>query len=162
LLLVSITVQAQTSLPNSLHTIALQYIYRINDAEAYAIITKGIRLDKTEQYLHTCIDSTPINATLSGLVPGHYLLAYAQENNLHIKLYDVTNSEIKIINNYRNLAVLVYDSTGRMITDAQVKLRNKTLAFDAATQCYRLAALTKANHRVMATMRYIGSILKTK
>jgi alpha-2-macroglobulin len=142
-LLAPMTLQAQTSLPNSLHTSAQQYIYRITDAEAQAIFTKGIRPAKTEQYLHTLIDSTNINAALPHLPVGHYLLAYAQENNLHIKLHDMTNSEIKIINNYRSLAVLVHDSTGQTITDAHVKLRNKTLAFDANTQCYRLGRYRK-------------------
>jgi alpha-2-macroglobulin len=167
LLLGAITVQAQTSLPNSLHTSALQYIYRINDAEAFAIIAKGIRPDKAEQYLHTCIDSTNVNAILPPLAPGHYLLAYAKENNLHIKLYAVTNSEIKIINNYRSLAVLVHDSTGRMITDAQVKLRNKILAFDAATQCYRLAryrkkGLLQVQYKGMVTYHPLTNSLKKR
>lgn len=137
------TAQGQTPLQNSLHTSAQQYIYRITDAEAQYIISKGIRPGKAEAYLHTLVDSTPINGVLPQLGAGHYLLAHAQENSLLLSLHPVANNQVKIINNYRNLAVMVHDSMGNILPNAQVTLRKKHLHFDAATQTYRLNRFRK-------------------
>lgn len=137
------TAWAQTPLQHSLHTSAQQYIYRITDAEAQYIVSKGIKPDKAEAYLHTLVDSTPINGTLPRLEAGHYLLAHAQENSLLLSLHPVANNQVKIINNYRSLAVLVHDSVGNILPNAKVTLRNKHLAFDAATQTYRLNRFRK-------------------
>ncbi len=138
ILFITGTCQAQTPLSDSRHTSAFRYVYSISNEEALAITKKGIRPAKAETYLHTLVDSFDIKTTVPQLAAGNYLLVYALENSLNLELYPVNNCRIKIINNYRDLAVVVHDSSGQLIPGAKLKLGKKALSFDAATQTYRL------------------------
>jgi alpha-2-macroglobulin len=138
ILLIAGTCQAQTPLSVSRRTSAFRYVYSINNNEALAISKKGIHPAKAETYLHTLVDSFDIKTTVPQLAAGNYLLVYALENSLNLELYPVNNCRIKIINNYRDLAVVLHDSSGQLIPGAKLKLGKKSLSFDAATQTYRL------------------------
>ena len=114
-------------------------VYKITDSEA----GKLYRNDKKtvgEEMLHHCVD------TLQGIIDtipdnysdGHYLLVNALGNNLHFRLASVVPFEHRMLNNQRDMALMVFDrKSGKTITGANVKVGGKRLSFDSKTQSFR-------------------------
>ncbi len=72
------------------------------------------------------------------LPTGHYLYVKGVDEKAEIELASFNNADIKVLNNERDLIVVVYDSAGKESEDAQVYIKHKKLQFDKKTQTYRL------------------------
>ncbi|PWD99748.1 carboxypeptidase-like regulatory domain-containing protein [Marinilabilia rubra] len=67
---------------------------------------------------------------------GHYLKTYAEGNQQKVAITTIQNFEVFILNNSSDLCIQLYDLDGRIINDAEVKVRWKKLLFDENTKCY--------------------------
>ncbi|UJP64691.1 carboxypeptidase-like regulatory domain-containing protein [Mongoliitalea daihaiensis] len=113
------------------------YIYQLTDQEAEKIYReKPTNINKN--YFHTLVDSFPTDTSLEKSLPrGHYLKTFAAQNQQVNTLLSIQNIQLFILNNEQDLLLQLLDTDGQLITDAQVRLGNKKLRFDAATQSYQ-------------------------
>jgi alpha-2-macroglobulin len=130
---------AQQNLASSRTTSFYTYVFQITDAEARLLYEKGMHVAR-ESFFHTKIDSFPTGLAYQKRLPqGHYLLTYAAGADLEYSLTTVTHSQLQLLKNHVDLAAVVYDTLGQIISTAQVKLNRKEVPFDAASHTYRLA-----------------------
>ena len=134
---VHVTAQQQTGYIPAESQITL--VYKITDAEAGKLY-RGKQKSLNEKMFHHCVYSLRGIADVlhSGYPNGHYLLVNAQGNRLHFKLVSIVPFEHRMLNNQRDISLAVFDRvTGKIVTDAKVKVDNKRLRFDTKTQTYR-------------------------
>jgi alpha-2-macroglobulin len=112
------------------------YIYKITDKEARKIYKNDIwKVDTT--FFHTLVDSFPTDSQYFGkLTHGHYIKTYAEQNKQKLAITTVQDFDVFIINNNTDLCVQVYDLSGKIIPDAELKIRQKKLRFNKKTQSY--------------------------
>ncbi len=130
-------------------------VYKITDTEAGKLY-RGKQKSVSEKVLHHCVDTLRgiCDILPDGYPNGHYLLVTAQGNNLQFRLVSVIPFEHRMLNNQKDMALAVFDrKTGKVITDAQVKVGNKRLRFDRQTQSYRR---TKTDKQGMLTIKAEG------
>ncbi len=144
LLLFSLKSVAQQSLSRGRHTSIYTYIYRISNAEAVTL--SGSALTKVnEKYLHTLVDSFFTDKQPPVLKSGNYLFVYARENSLVYSLHNSGAIQYKLLNNNRDLVVLLHSPQGQPINHAKVFANNREMLFDATTQTFRLDKKRKAS-----------------
>jgi len=135
--------QAQSRLEKSKTRSPYTYIYRITSKEAQRIYKTGPKVVNTA-YFHSLIDSFALNTSLNKKLPqGHYLFMYSNGPDLVYNLKTYTNDEVKILPVKPALAVMVHDSLGNSITDAEVRLNDKKASFDKLTQTYQFKKTPK-------------------
>ncbi len=123
-----------TSRKTSYHT----YIFKIDNQQARKIYKK--RIDGTDEslFINLC-DSFPTDSIYKKNLPvGHYLYVNSCENRLDMELKSSNNGSIYLANNNTDFSVLVYNAEGNSISNAKVKLGNKTVPFDPKTVSYCL------------------------
>ncbi len=131
------------------------YIFRLTDKEAQKIYKKGVwRVD--ESYFHTVIDSFPTDSGFYKNLPdGNYLRAFSDKNRLKFEIASVHQFDIRILDNNTDLCIQVFDSTGKIISDASVKAGLKRLRFDRKTQTY---TDRKSNYKGLLKVTHNGLI----
>ncbi|MGY6523629.1 MAG: carboxypeptidase-like regulatory domain-containing protein [Mongoliitalea sp.] len=112
------------------------YIYQLTDQEA-----EKIYRDKppiiNPRYFHILVDSFPTDAVFDKTLPkGHYIQTFAAQNQQVNTLLSIQDIQLFILNNEQDLLLQLLDTDGQLIADAQVRLGNKKLKFDEATQSY--------------------------
>ncbi len=112
------------------------YIYQITGDEAKKIYKKGKwKLDPS--FFHTLVDSFPTDSQYKGkLEKGHYLKTFTERNKQKLSITTVQDFEVFILNNNTDLCIQVYDLEGKIIEDADVRVRWKKLSFNQKTQSY--------------------------
>ncbi|QHL87576.1 TonB-dependent receptor plug domain-containing protein [Nibribacter ruber] len=143
LFLGTFTALSQRNLGNSRTSSYYTYVYQLTNQEAREVFTNGIyRVEPS--YFHTVIDSFQTDWSYSRPLPvGHYLFTHAAGADLEFELKTQAGFQVKLLDNQRDLAVLVHDSLGNVIPTAQVKINKRTVPFDQATHTYRLANYKK-------------------
>ncbi|GJM34378.1 MAG: hypothetical protein DHS20C18_33790 [Saprospiraceae bacterium] len=121
---------------------ALTHIYQISSVDA-EIFYRDDKAQPTEAHFGTLIDSFSTPEYAKKLASGHYLFVKAEKENLDIQLRSFHSCVALALNNDRDLAIQVIDSTGLQIANAEVLFRNKKIAFDSQTQTYRLRKWNK-------------------
>ncbi len=112
------------------------YIYQLTDEEAKTIYTSKY-WEVNPAFFHTLIDSFPTDSLYNKrLSQGHYIKTYATENAQKIDIATVQDFNVFVLNNNTDLCVQVYDLNGKIVPDAQLKVRRKQLRFDAKNQYY--------------------------
>ncbi len=116
------------------------YIYRITDAEAIKIYkSDNDKWLKQDEYFHTLIDSFPLYTEYTRkLQPGHYLKVSVKKNQLEASVTSVLNVNVQVVNNNTDLCVQVYDSSGILIHDAEVKADGKRMKYDESVNGFLL------------------------
>lgn len=144
------SVQAQNLL-SSRKSSHYTYVFKISDEEAKDIYaSQKITLDAP--FFHTLIDSFPTGETLTKkLTTGHYLNTYSDKNHQKAEITTVQNLQVFILNNYRDLVIQLYDLEGNIISDAEVKVKNKKLHFDESIQAF---ILKKTNKKGLLSIHY--------
>lgn len=137
----------------SRQTSYMTYIYQLTDKEAKEIYKKGIwKVDPS--FFHTLIDSFPTDGQYTGkLSPGHYLKTFSERNKQRFFITSVPDFDVKIFNNNTDLCIQVYDLTGKIISDANVKVRLKHLRFDKKSEMY---LDKKSNQKGLLSVNYDG------
>ncbi len=133
--LLSISGTAQDLL-QSRRTSKYTYIFKLTDKEARKIYKKEIwEVDRS--YFHSLVDSFPTDSTFNRILPeGHYLKAYTKEEKLNVELTTVQNIDIRILNNNTDLNIQVYNSLGKTVSNARVKIGGKVLHYDKKLSGY--------------------------
>lgn len=114
------------------------YIYRLSDAEATGIFTKGKKVVQ-KSFFHTLADSFALGTPFTRQLPqGHYLFLHSQGPDLRYELQSFSTFSARILPLKNSLAVVVQDSAGRPVTDARVAFNKRKASYDAITQTYCL------------------------
>ncbi len=116
------------------------YIFKASDDLAERVFTKRFPKYIPEDF-STLIDSFKVDdfPKANKILPtGHYLYVKGVDEKAEIELASFNNADIKVLNNERDLIVVVYDSTGKECDDAKVYVKHKKLPYDKKTQTYRL------------------------
>ncbi|MET7000140.1 alpha-2-macroglobulin family protein [Chitinophaga defluvii] len=138
LLLISHLAAAQYSLSRGSRKSDYTYLYKISNKEALPLYRQQAR-QLQEKLLHTLVDSflTVGGRVPEHLPPGNYLKVYADRNTLQMALLPIGNVYPEVLNNHRDLAVLLQNEKGEVLSDATVQLGHHRLAYDAATSTFR-------------------------
>lgn len=135
---------AQSNLSSSRKTSVYTYVYKITKQEAYVLYKSGMN-KAGEKYLHSLIDSFKTDkGDVPALNPGDYLFTFAKDNRLVFELHAIGNVECKVVNNNRDVAIMLHTKKGKLINDAEVFIRNKKISYDKNTLSYRLDKERKA------------------
>jgi len=129
----TLTIYAQTPLPDSPKESAESYIYTINKDNLRKIYLK--KDEVSEDMLEKQIAKYKLGKDFPVLKKGNYIIVRAIENRLSFTDYVFDDLHYKIVP-AENFMLCLYDSTGTIITDAVVKCGSKTLRFDQKTRTY--------------------------
>lgn len=126
---------------NLLHSRAYaryQYIYKISNEDAKAFF-KTKKAEVKPEYFKSLVDSFPYGTFYNKpLNPGYYLKVGIEGNQLETALTSVHNFEVFLLNNDTDLNIRILDEKAVPIKNADVKLKNKNIAFDDETQSYSI------------------------
>ena len=126
--------RAQEGITEPLRT--RNYIFKISNNEAEKIYKENLQTI-TYEYFHTLIDSSFDEKSLKiNLPPGHYIHAKLTGVDFTYELKEIRSCRIQILKNDADFRVLVLDSAGKAIPDANVILGKRHLSFDTKTQSY--------------------------
>lgn len=129
------------------------YIFKISDDEAKKIYSKR-NVDIETDYFHTLIDSFATGENYDKkLKAGHYLKTYLEKNIQKTEIATVQNLDVFLLNNYQDLVIQLYDLDGNLISDAEVKIKNRPIKFDDDIQAF---SLKKTNKRGLLQVTYLG------
>lgn len=133
-----INVTAQNKLSTSRKSSYYTYAYAINKQEAAMLYKHGI--DKVdEKYLSNLVTSFASNSEeLPHLKNGNYLFVHTNQNKLVYELQSIGDLKCRLINNYRDLAIMLYTKQGEIVKNAIVYFNKQIISFDIATQSYKL------------------------
>ncbi|MDO7849397.1 carboxypeptidase-like regulatory domain-containing protein [Hymenobacter sp. M29] len=130
---------AQQLVAQARQTSYLTKVFRISDEQARLLYERGLGAARPE-FFTQAVDSFPSDKPAPRPLPlGYYLVAHTEGPQLVYQLRTEADREVLVVDNQVDLSLVVRDSLGRLLPDAQVALRGKPLAFDAATQTYRQA-----------------------
>ncbi|MCU0440535.1 MAG: TonB-dependent receptor plug domain-containing protein [Raineya sp.] len=135
-LLVSIFSKAQ-KLSQSPHEGYYTYVYQLYHSQTKNIYTKGWQVvDST--YFTKVVDSFLTAKPNAKKMPlGDYLFVQPKESYIHYTLEESSNIKVNVVNNDRDLQIVVQDTTGRLISDAEVFVEGKKIVFDKKLNLYR-------------------------
>ncbi|KOY86105.1 hypothetical protein AD998_08055 [bacterium 336/3] len=135
-LLVSIFCNAQ-KLSQSPHEGYYTYVYQLSHTQTKNIYTKGWGgVDST--YFTKVVDSFLTAKPNAKKMPlGDYLFVQPKESYIHYTLEESSNIKVNVVNNDRDLQIVVQDTTGKIISDAEVLVEGKKIAFDKKLNLYR-------------------------
>jgi alpha-2-macroglobulin len=136
-LLLFITSSSQNSLIKSRQSSTHKFIYRITPKQAAELYQSNL-YKAADKYLTQFVDSFIVEKDIPKLASGNYLVVHAKGNRLHYQLHTVDELYYKLINNNRDLVVLLHDKMGNSINNASVFINNKRIPFDDATKTYRI------------------------
>ena len=130
LLVFNLIIGQTTKLENSRRTSFYTYIFKITDKEAKEIYLKDLKI-VNDVFFHSVVDSFKTDKDYNKNLPnGHYLFAYAEEDQLVFELKSIGKLQVKILNNKTDLVIHLHDSLGKLINDAKVNLRDKNIPFN--------------------------------
>lgn len=154
LLLSPLFLTAQTSTFPSTPASAFTYLIPLTNEQVLTLLDKGTH-ELPLQQLAAPIDSveSPGQFDVNELPNGYYLEVRTLDHYEVRKLLSSYRWQSFVINNDNDLAVVVMDSLGRMIPDAEVRVKNKVLAFDPETNAYRH---DRSNKRGVLTITHQG------
>jgi alpha-2-macroglobulin len=90
------------------------------------------------------LDLYPVDSVYKKYLPvGHYLFITARGGDLVCELRSVNNIDLRILNNHRDLTIVLFDSTGTEISTPKVSIRRKKVPFDNAIKAYRIEKTTR-------------------
>ncbi|OHX67471.1 alpha-2-macroglobulin family protein [Flammeovirga pacifica] len=124
------------TLNDSRKTSVNTYVFQLSPKEAKTVYKMGVsEIDST--YFHTLIDSFATDGYYAKNLPeGHYLYAFAKGGELESSVVTVENLDVFIVQNSTDLIVQLFDINGALVTDAEVKVKNKSLRFDKKLKAF--------------------------
>ena len=131
------------------------YIFKLSEKQAQKIYLKGAR-GVEDSFFTDLIDSFPSDKkSMKALPVGHYLYVNSIRNELKFELTSVNNVNIKLLNNDRDLSIMVHDSSGKEFPQANVMLNHTRIRFDQKTNSFRLP---ETNRHGLLKIIYAGHI----
>ncbi|MBO2010280.1 carboxypeptidase-like regulatory domain-containing protein [Hymenobacter negativus] len=130
---------AQQRLAQARQQSYLTKTFRITDDQARYLYERSLDAARPE-FFTQAVDSFPSDKPVHRPLPlGYYLVAHTEGPRLVYQLRTETDREVVVIDNQVDLALVVRDSLGHLLPDAQVALAGRALLFDTTTQSYRQA-----------------------
>lgn len=150
----SLTLSGQDLL-SSRQTSPYTYIYKLTNSEAGRIIKRGtISGIENGKYFHTPVDSFPTWSDYSRpLSPGYYLKIYSRRNRIEAEFCSMLNINVQIVNNNTDLCIQLYDSTGKITSDALVKIGGRHIGYNKSVNGF---LLLKSNRKGILEVSYNG------
>ena len=136
-------VQAQDKLKNAHTRSAYTYIYKVSNKEAYKIYRKGPQEVNASSFQSPIDSFTVKEGFRKQLTQGHYLFMHSAGPELVYTLKTCSPVFVKLLQVKPALAVLVHDSLGKSVANAEVRLKGRKATYDPATQTYRLKRTPK-------------------
>jgi hypothetical protein len=132
-------VNAQHALSRGSRGSDYTYRYSITNEEARQLYKRPMR-PLNEKLLHTLVDSfLTTSKNLPNQIPaGNYLYVRADGGALQMRHKLIYNIYVKVLNNSRDLVVVLEDEKGTLVSDATVQLGSRQLQYDGATSSFRL------------------------
>jgi TonB-dependent SusC/RagA subfamily outer membrane receptor len=113
------------------------FIYKITNREAGALHKNGI-IPADHSYLHSLHDFFPTDSAYTKHLPvGHYLYVKSVADQFEYELKSLTNLDLHILNNNRDLILVFQDRFGKEITTIQPRINGHTIPFDSKLNAYR-------------------------
>jgi len=128
-------------LPARTQELALKHLYRISAAQARQLYQSEESLNPA--LFNRLVDVVPRDSIFWDLFPGHYLIVSADGEQLELEQRSVNHFSVVMLNNERDLAFRVIDSTGRALPDLEARFRKKQVPYDDVTGTYRLRKWNK-------------------
>lgn len=149
LLFISVAVYSQ-DVTTSRRSSYFTFVYKLTDSEAKRLYEHQ---KPTKEYCHTLqalylTDSTQFQDELP---VGHYLLVKTISDKLHYELVSVNNTSLHLLNNQRDLLFTVSDRSGQSVSDADIKIDNRKIAFRKRENAYVIQKSN--NHGIIAITR---------
>ncbi len=141
-LFVSATTYAQ-DLPTSRRSSYFTFVYKLTNAEAKNLYESQ---KPSQAYCHTLHTLYPTDsARFQNELPiGHYLIVKTVQEKLQYELTSVNNTSLHLLNNQRDLIFIISDNTGSEVSQATVKIKNRTIAYNKKDKAY---VIQKSNRR---------------
>ncbi|MBD2767433.1 carboxypeptidase-like regulatory domain-containing protein [Hymenobacter sp. BT664] len=131
--------QAQPRLAQARQRSYLTKVFRLTEAQTRHLYEHGMSAARPE-FFTQLVDSFRTDKPDQRTLPlGYYLEAYAEGPQLVYELRAETDRDVLVVDNQVDLTLVVRDSLGRLLPDAQVAIAGRPLPYDAATQSYRRA-----------------------
>jgi hypothetical protein len=131
--------RAQQRLAQARQRSYLTKVFRLSDAQACHLYQHGLNAARPD-FFTLPVDSFPTDKPQPRPLPlGYYLVAHTEGPQLVYFLQTRTDREVVVIDNQVDLSLVVRDTLGYPLTNAQVMVRDQLLPFDVATQSYRQA-----------------------
>lgn len=131
--------QAQQRLAQARQQSYLTKVFRLTEAQTRYLYERGLGAARPDFFTQV-VDSFPTARPQPRRLPlGYYLTAHADGPRLVYELRAETDREVVVLDNQVDLTLVVRDSLGRPLPDAQVALAGRPVAFDPATHSYRQA-----------------------
>jgi TonB-dependent SusC/RagA subfamily outer membrane receptor len=147
------TTQAQQRLAAARQRSYLTKVFRLSEAQARHLYKRGLGAARPD-FFAVPVDSFPTDSVRPRPLPlGCYLVAHTEGPQLVYWLRTETNRTIETLDNQVDLVLVVRDSLGRLLPDAQVQLGRRPVPFDAATRTYRRA---RRGHAGLLAVTYGG------
>jgi alpha-2-macroglobulin len=128
------------------------FIYRITGEQAHRLYKNAWTLKKTD--LTNLHDFFPTDSLYNKVLPlGHYVFVQAVGGHLKSEIHSVNNLSLTLLNNHRDLLIILSDSTGKEVTSADTRINWKLVPFDRETKSYRIG---KSNNHGIFTVRHQG------
>jgi alpha-2-macroglobulin len=137
----SISLQAQKRLSESPLKGATK-IYSLTANQAFELYQNELEKMGDHHFQHLVHTVNP-NQTIPPLADGNYLFVQAIGNDLHYELQSVGDLQMKLINNERDLVLVLHHANGKIIENALVELNGKTLAYHSLSKSYRINNASK-------------------
>ncbi|GAB5553190.1 MAG: hypothetical protein Sapg2KO_27810 [Saprospiraceae bacterium] len=121
------------------------YLFQLTNAQAEDLYQAEQAVDFDYQLLANLVDSIPFREKLNkNYAAGHYLRVRLDQDQVESELINFQYFQAHLLDNHRDFCLQVIDTAGQIIKDAEVKINNRKIRFDEATQSYRVA---KANRQ---------------
>ncbi|WP_046245545.1 carboxypeptidase-like regulatory domain-containing protein [Hymenobacter terrenus] len=134
--LLSHSLRAQQRLTEARQRSYLTKVFRLTEQQTRHLYEHGLQSARPEFFTQV-VDSFPTDEARPRALPlGYYLKAHTQGPNLVYELLAKTDREVLVVDNQVDLTLVVRDSLGQLLADAQVALAGQPLLFDPATQSY--------------------------
>jgi TonB-dependent SusC/RagA subfamily outer membrane receptor len=134
---------AQQPVAQARQTSYLTKVFRITDEQARTLYERGMNAARPAFFTQVA-DSFPSGKPSRRRLPlGYYLVAHTEGAQLVYSLRTETDREVVVVDNQVDVSLVVRDSLGRLLPDAQVALAGKPLPFDTATHTYRRTGRSK-------------------
>lgn len=116
------------------------YYYKISSEQVRKIYQKGDAVIDSSYFIKL-VDSFPSsqNKPTRKIPFGSYLITKVEEDKMLFRLEEISNVWVNVVNNDRDLQISVQDTTGAMISNANVSVEGKRISFDKKLNLYRNA-----------------------
>jgi TonB-dependent SusC/RagA subfamily outer membrane receptor len=141
------------NLTNSRRSSYYTFIYKIGNAEAETLY-KDFKPSVSNSLLHTLVDFFPSDSSYKRKLPvGHYLFVKTEAELMECELQSINNLDLHILNNHRDLILVLSDSLGREVTDALVSTGKHKITYRPKTKSYHHS---KSNRKGLVKVSYNG------